>query len=54
MRRRARLASWRAASGEAKRELAWTLRFPSWRQGFAEAYATLRTSSSEPGVPKYA
>jgi nucleoside-diphosphate-sugar epimerase len=30
----------RGASNEkAKRELGWTLRYPSWRQGFAEAYA---------------
>jgi len=30
----------RAASNlKAKRELGWTLRYPSWRQGFAEMYA---------------
>ncbi|HJR95602.1 MAG TPA: NAD(P)-dependent oxidoreductase [Gaiellaceae bacterium] len=28
-----------ASNAKAKRELGWTLRFPSWRQGFAEAYA---------------
>jgi 2-alkyl-3-oxoalkanoate reductase len=28
-----------ASNGKAKRELGWTLRYPSWRQGFAEAYA---------------
>ncbi len=28
-----------AANGKAKRELGWTLRYPSWRQGFAAAYA---------------
>jgi nucleoside-diphosphate-sugar epimerase len=29
----------RGASNEkAKRELGWTLRYPSWRQGFAEVY----------------
>ena len=28
-----------ASNGKAKRELGWTLRYPSWRQGFAAAYA---------------
>jgi nucleoside-diphosphate-sugar epimerase len=28
-----------ASNAKAKRELGWTLRYPSWRQGFAEAYA---------------
>jgi nucleoside-diphosphate-sugar epimerase len=28
-----------ASNVKAKRELGWTLRYPSWRQGFAEAYA---------------
>jgi nucleoside-diphosphate-sugar epimerase len=27
-----------ASNAEAKRELGWTLRYPSWRQGFAAAY----------------
>jgi 2-alkyl-3-oxoalkanoate reductase len=27
-----------ASNAKAKRELAWTLRYPSWRQGFAEVY----------------
>jgi nucleoside-diphosphate-sugar epimerase len=27
-----------ASNAKAKRELGWTLRYPSWRQGFAEAY----------------
>ncbi len=27
-----------ASNAKAKRELGWTLRFPSWRQGFADAY----------------
>jgi hypothetical protein len=26
-----------ASNAKAKRELGWTLRYPSWRQGFAEA-----------------
>jgi hypothetical protein len=25
-----------ASNGKAKRELGWTLRYPSWRQGFRE------------------
>jgi nucleoside-diphosphate-sugar epimerase len=28
-----------ASSAKAKRELGWTLRYPSWRQGFAQAYS---------------
>ncbi len=28
-----------ASNAKAKRELGWTLRHPSWRQGFAEVYA---------------
>jgi nucleoside-diphosphate-sugar epimerase len=28
-----------ASNARAKRELGWTPRYPSWRQGFAEAYA---------------
>jgi 2-alkyl-3-oxoalkanoate reductase len=28
-----------ASNAKAKRELGWTLRYPSWQQGFAEAYA---------------
>jgi nucleoside-diphosphate-sugar epimerase len=30
-----------ASNVKAKRELGWTLRYPSWRQGFAEVYAKL-------------
>jgi nucleoside-diphosphate-sugar epimerase len=38
----------RGASNEkAKRELGWTLRYPSWRQGFADVYA--KPASSRPG-----
>jgi nucleoside-diphosphate-sugar epimerase len=29
-----------ASNAKAKRELGWTLRYPSWRQGFAAAYAS--------------
>jgi 2-alkyl-3-oxoalkanoate reductase len=28
-----------ASNAKAKRELGWTPRYPSWRQGFAEVYA---------------
>ena len=28
-----------ASNAKAKRELGWTLRYPSWRQGFVAAYA---------------
>jgi nucleoside-diphosphate-sugar epimerase len=38
----------RGASNEkAKRRLGWSLRYPSWRQGFAEVYRTLLASTSE-------
>ena len=30
-----------ASNAKAKRELGWTLRHPSWREGFAAAYASL-------------
>jgi nucleoside-diphosphate-sugar epimerase len=36
-----------ALNAKAKRELSWTLRYPSWRQGFAEAYAN-GTARDEP------
>jgi nucleoside-diphosphate-sugar epimerase len=31
-----------ASNAKAKRELGWTLRYPSWRQGFVAAYASIR------------
>jgi nucleoside-diphosphate-sugar epimerase len=31
-----------ASNAKAKRELGWTPRYPSWREGFAEAYGALR------------
>jgi 2-alkyl-3-oxoalkanoate reductase len=40
-----------ASNAKAKRELGWTLRYPSWRQGFAEVYASLEASTSEPRRP---
>jgi nucleoside-diphosphate-sugar epimerase len=42
-----------AANAKAKRELGWTLRYPSWRQGFAAAYgsapAQVRNAGSRAG-----
>jgi nucleoside-diphosphate-sugar epimerase len=34
-----------ASNAKAKRELGWTLRYPSWRQGFAAAYSDRVASS---------
>jgi nucleoside-diphosphate-sugar epimerase len=41
-------ASRGASNAKAKDELGWRLRYPSWRQGFAEVYATATTSTAEP------
>jgi nucleoside-diphosphate-sugar epimerase len=39
-----------ASNAKAKRELGWTLRHPSWREGFFAAYAsTTRTASYDAG-----
>ena len=35
-----------ASNAKAKRELGWTLRYPSWRHGFAEVYAKPITSTA--------
>ena len=35
-----------ASNAKAKRELGWTLRYPSWRQGFPAAYASSPDSAS--------
>jgi 2-alkyl-3-oxoalkanoate reductase len=37
-----------ASNAKAKRELGWTLRYPSWRQGFAKGYAKLTASTATP------
>jgi 2-alkyl-3-oxoalkanoate reductase len=37
-----------ASNAKAKRELGWTLRYPSWRQGFADAYAKPTAATSVP------
>jgi nucleoside-diphosphate-sugar epimerase len=40
-----------ASNAKAKRELGWTLRYPSWRHGFAAAYAEpAATSAPRPPV----
>jgi hypothetical protein len=36
-----------ASNAKAKRELGWSLRYPSWRQGFAAVYATRAAPTSE-------
>jgi 2-alkyl-3-oxoalkanoate reductase len=51
-----------ASNLKAKRELGWTLRYPSWRQGFVEVYAKPSQRASDPrsrasatvGLPKSA
>jgi 2-alkyl-3-oxoalkanoate reductase len=40
-----------ASNAKAKRELGWTLRYPSWRQGFVASYATIGESTDRTGVP---
>ena len=37
-----------ASNAKAKRELGWTLRYPSWRQGFADLYAKPTPATSAP------
>lgn len=40
-----------ASNAKAKRELGWTLRYPSWRQGFAAAYrqpVPVKTAAGSP------
>ena len=39
-----------ASNAKAKRELGWTLRYPSWRQGFPATYA--RLDAGHPGVDR--
>jgi 2-alkyl-3-oxoalkanoate reductase len=39
-----------ASNAKAKQELGWTLRYPSWRQGFAAAYATQAASDSHAAI----
>jgi 2-alkyl-3-oxoalkanoate reductase len=37
-----------ASNAKAKRELGWTLRFPSWRQGFADRYGNPAAETAAP------
>jgi 2-alkyl-3-oxoalkanoate reductase len=37
-----------ASNAKAKRELGWTLRYPSWRQGFPQVYAALEAAVAHP------
>jgi 2-alkyl-3-oxoalkanoate reductase len=37
-----------ASNAKAKRELGWTLRYPSWRQGFVAVYARPASETAEP------
>jgi hypothetical protein len=37
-----------ASNAKAKRELGWTLRYPSWREGFFAAYATPAAATATP------
>ena len=39
-----------ASNAKAKRELGWTLRYPSWRQGFVAAYESQAASTPVPRV----
>src|SRR3954452_12567347 len=39
-----------ASNAKAKRELGWTLRYPSWRQGFAEVYAKADAAKTARGA----
>jgi nucleoside-diphosphate-sugar epimerase len=36
-----------ASNARAKRELGWTLRYPTWRQGFAAAYASTSPATAD-------
>jgi hypothetical protein len=33
-----------ASNAKAKRELGWTLRYPSWREGFAATYRAAKAA----------
>jgi 2-alkyl-3-oxoalkanoate reductase len=39
-----------ASNAKAKRELGWTLHYPTWRQGFAEVYARPSASTITPST----
>jgi nucleoside-diphosphate-sugar epimerase len=39
-----------SSNAKAKRELGWTLRYPSWRQGFFEVYASSKRAPRDSGA----
>jgi nucleoside-diphosphate-sugar epimerase len=41
----------RRKATKARRELGWTLRYPSWRQGFVEVHAKPRTATTDGRSP---
>jgi nucleoside-diphosphate-sugar epimerase len=41
-----------ASNAKAKRELGWTLVYPSWRDGFFAAYAKSAAASRPQGSPR--
>lgn len=43
-----------ASNAKAKRELGWTLRYPSWRQGFVEVYARAQPARVASRAPVHA
>jgi nucleoside-diphosphate-sugar epimerase len=42
-----------ASNAKAKRELGWTLRYPSWRDGFRAAYGRPNGVTAMPGKPEH-
>jgi hypothetical protein len=40
-----------ASNAKAKNELGWTLRYPSWRQGFVAAYASITPMNGHKSHP---
>jgi 2-alkyl-3-oxoalkanoate reductase len=40
-----------ASNAKAKRELGWTLRYPSWRKGFAESYGSATGPEAPRSIP---
>jgi hypothetical protein len=43
-----------ASNAKAKRELRWTLRYPSWRQGFPAAHSAKNVRRGRPDPPRAA
>jgi nucleoside-diphosphate-sugar epimerase len=41
-----------ASNANAKRQLGWTLRYPSWRQGFVAAYASTTPTDGRKAHPR--